>query len=81
MKMMITIIIIIIIIINNEIKENVRLKIEDDTEDYTNGVNSCKRDTNVIKHENRETKKVIVLSLVKWKIKVLKESSTQLGIN
>jgi hypothetical protein len=35
----------------DEIKENVRLKIEDDTENYTNGVNSCKRDTNVIEHQ------------------------------
>jgi hypothetical protein len=35
----------------DKIKENVRLKIEDDTEDYTNRVNSCKRDTNVIEHQ------------------------------
>ena len=26
----------------DEIKESVRLKVGDDTEDYTNGVNSCK---------------------------------------
>jgi hypothetical protein len=38
----------------DEIKENVRLKIEDDTEDYTNGVNRCKRDTNVIEHQKRD---------------------------
>jgi len=38
----------------NEIKENVRLKIGDDTEDYTNGVNSCKMDTNVTEHQKRD---------------------------
>jgi hypothetical protein len=37
-------------------------------------------DTNIKEHQ-RETKKVTVLPLVKWKIKVLKVSSTQLGIN
>jgi len=35
----------------DEIKENIRLKIQDDTEDYANGVNSCKMDTNVIEHQ------------------------------
>jgi hypothetical protein len=54
----IIIIIIIIIIYNNneidKIKENIRFKIEDDTEDYTNGVNSCKRDTNVIEHQKSD---------------------------
>jgi len=35
----------------HEIKENVRLKIRDDTEDYANGVNSCKMDTNIIEHQ------------------------------
>jgi len=35
----------------DEIKENVRLEIRDDTEDYANGVNSCKMDTNVIEHQ------------------------------
>jgi hypothetical protein len=35
----------------DEIKENVRLK---DTEDYKNGVNSCKMDTNVIEHQKRD---------------------------
>jgi hypothetical protein len=38
----------------DEIKENVRLQIEDDTEDYTNGENSCKRDTNVIEQQKRD---------------------------
>jgi hypothetical protein len=35
----------------DEIKENVRLKIRDDTEDYANEVNSCKMDTNVIEQQ------------------------------
>jgi hypothetical protein len=35
----------------DEIKEYVRLK---NTEDYTNGVNSCKMDTNVIEHQKRD---------------------------
>jgi hypothetical protein len=34
----------------DELKENIRLKIGDDTEDYTNGVNGDKMDTNVIEH-------------------------------
>jgi len=34
-----------------EIKENIRLKIGDDTEDYTNGVNGDKMDANVIEHQ------------------------------
>jgi len=34
----------------DEIKENIRLKIGDDTEDYTNGVNGNKMDTNVLEH-------------------------------
>jgi hypothetical protein len=38
----------------DEIKENVRLKIGDETEDYTNGVNSCKIDTNVIEHQKKD---------------------------
>jgi len=33
------------------IKENIRLKIGDDTDDYTNGVNGDKMDTNVIEHQ------------------------------
>jgi hypothetical protein len=40
----------------DEIKENVRLKIGDDTECYTNGVNSCKMDTNVIDYQKRNQK-------------------------
>ena len=35
-------------------KENIRLKIGDDTEDYTNGVNGDKMDTNVIEHQKRD---------------------------
>jgi len=35
----------------DEIKENVRLKLRDDTENYANGVYSCKMDTNVIEHQ------------------------------
>jgi hypothetical protein len=38
----------------DEIKENVTLKIGDDTEDYTNGVNSCKMDKNVLEHQKRD---------------------------
>jgi len=34
----------------DEIKENIILKIGDDTEDYTNGVNGDNMDTNVIEH-------------------------------
>ena len=34
----------------DEIKEKIRLKIGDDTEDYTKGVNGDKMDTNVIEH-------------------------------
>ena len=38
----------------DEIKENIRLKIGDETEDYTNKVNGDKMDTNVIDHQKRE---------------------------
>jgi len=38
----------------DEIKENIRLKIGDDTEDYTNRVNGDKMDTNVIEHQKRD---------------------------
>jgi len=38
----------------DEMKENVRLQIEDDTDDYTNGMNSCKMDTNVTEHQKRD---------------------------
>jgi len=38
----------------DEIKENIRLKIGDDTEDYKNGVNGDKMDTNVIQHQKRD---------------------------
>ena len=34
--------------------ENIRLKIGNDTEDYTNGVNGDKMDTNVIGHQKRD---------------------------
>ena len=34
--------------------ENIRLKIGDDTEDHTNGVNGDKMDTNVIEHQKRD---------------------------
>jgi len=34
--------------------ENIRLKIEEDTEDHTNGVNGDKMDTNVIAHHKRD---------------------------
>jgi hypothetical protein len=38
----------------DEMKENIRLKIGDDTEDYTNGENGDKMDTNVIEHQKKE---------------------------
>jgi len=38
----------------DEIKENIRLKIGDDTDDYTNGVNGDKMVTNVIQHQKRD---------------------------
>ena len=38
----------------DEIKENIRLKIGDDTEDYTNRVNGEKIDTHIIEHQNRD---------------------------
>ena len=38
----------------DEIKENIRLKIGDDTEDCTNGVNGDEMDANVIEHQKRE---------------------------
>jgi len=38
----------------DEIKENIGLKIGDDTEDNTNRVNSDKMDTNVIEHQKKE---------------------------
>ena len=63
--------------------ENIRLKIGDHTEDYTKGMNGDKTDTNVMS-TRRETKKVKILALVKQRItntQVLKESSTQVGIN
>jgi len=34
--------------------ENIRLKIGNDTEDHTNGVNGDKMDTNVIEHQKRD---------------------------
>jgi len=37
----------------DEKKENVRLKIGDDTEDYTKGVNGTKIDKNVRRHQKR----------------------------
>jgi uncharacterized protein YjbJ (UPF0337 family) len=38
----------------DEIKESIRLKIGDATEDYTNGVNGNKTDANVIEHHKRD---------------------------
>jgi len=40
----------------DKIKENIRLKIGDDREDYTNGVNDDKMDANVIQHQKRDQK-------------------------
>ena len=42
----------------DEIKESVRLEIGDDTQDCTNGVNSCKMDTNVIQHQKRDQESI-----------------------
>jgi hypothetical protein len=41
----------------DEIKENIRLKIGDDTEDYTNEVNGDEMDTNVLEHQKRDQEK------------------------
>jgi len=41
----------------DDIKENITLKIVDDTEDYTNGANGDKMDTNVIEHQKRPSKR------------------------
>jgi hypothetical protein len=38
----------------DEIEENIRLKIGDDTEEYTNGVNVEKIDTNVVEYQKRD---------------------------
>jgi hypothetical protein len=38
----------------DEIKENIRLQIGDDTEDHTNGVNDEKMDANIIEHQERD---------------------------
>jgi len=38
----------------DEINENIRLKIGDDTEDYTNRVNGDKMDTHIIEYQNRD---------------------------
>jgi len=68
-------------VVIGKIKENNRLKIGDDTEDYTNGVNGDKMNPTVIEHQE-EIKKTKILALVKYRItntEVLKGSSTQLG--
>jgi hypothetical protein len=43
----------------DEIEENIRLKILDDTEEYTNGVNGEKMDTNVIEHQKRDQESML----------------------
>jgi hypothetical protein len=48
----------------DEIKENIKLKIGNDTEDYTKGVNGDKIDTNVTEHQKRD-QKVTMLASVK----------------
>ena len=68
-------------VVIDKLKENIRLKIGDDTEDYTNLVSGDKMNTNVIEHQ-KYIKKTTILALVKYRItttEVLKESSTQLG--
>jgi hypothetical protein len=67
----------------DEIKENIRLKIGDDAEDYTNGVNGDKTDTDVIQHQKRdqENNNTGFGKVENNKHPVLKESSTQLGIS
>jgi hypothetical protein len=59
----------------DELKENIRLKIGDDAEDCTNGVNGDKKDTNVIEHQKRDQENKVENT------QVLKESSTQLRIH
>jgi len=68
-------------VVIDKLKENIRLKIGDDTEDYTNLVNGDKMNTNVIEHQ-KYIKKTTILALVNYRItttEVLKESSKQLG--
>ena len=68
---------------NDEIKENIRLKIGDDTEDYTNRVNGDNMDTNVIEHQKRdqENENTDFGKVEITNIQVLKESNTQLRIS
>jgi hypothetical protein len=62
----------------DKMKENIRFKIVDDTEDHTNKVNGVKMDTNFIAHQKRAQEKT-TLALVNYKItktEALKLSST-----
>ena len=67
----------------DEMKENIRLKIGDDTENYTNRVNGNKMDTHVIQHQKRdqENENTDFGKVEITNIQVLKESNTQLRIS
>jgi hypothetical protein len=67
----------------DEIKENIRLKIRDDTEDYTNGVNGDKMDTNVIEHRksDQESNSTGFGKVENNKHPSAEERCTQLGIS
>ena len=66
----------------DQIKENVRLKIGDDTEDYTNGVNGDKMDANIIEHQKRDQdSNSTSFGKEEKNTQVLRESSRQLGIS
>jgi hypothetical protein len=47
----------ILAIETDKIKKNVRLKIKDGTEDYTNKLDSCKRDTNCYRTPEQRLRK------------------------
>jgi hypothetical protein len=62
----------------DEMKENIRLKIGNDTEEYTNGVNGDKMDANVIEHQKGDQENDITAF---GKAENKEESSTQLRIS
>ena len=62
----------------DEMKENIRLKIGNDTEEYTNGVNGDKMDANVIEHQKGDQENDITAF---GKAENKEERSTQLRIS
>ena len=66
----------------DQIKQNIRLKIGDTIEGYTNRVNGDKVDTNVTEHQKRDqdSKDTGFGKVEITNTQVLKESSAQLGI-